>query len=159
MLAASGIDQATLKSAEPTWLPPTGFDRRFGWRGFYPQDPKTEMEISAASYRGKPVYFHVIGPWSTAWRMQTQRPLSRASVVRETTFLACGFITLVVAALFARRNIRMGRVSALLTSWPITVDFSQWYSAQSLFMFAVFLALLFYGFRIALGNKPLWSEA
>ena len=109
MIAASGIDPASLKSAAPTWLPPTGFDRRFGWRGFYPEDPKTEMEISAASYRGKPVYFHVIGPWSTAWRMQTQRPLSRSSVVRETTFLACGFLTLILAALFARHNIRLGR--------------------------------------------------
>jgi len=109
MLATSGIDPATLKSAEPTWLPPVGFDRRFGWRGFYPEDPKTEMEISAASYRGKPVYFHVISPWSTAWRMQTQRPLSRSSVVRETTFLAGGFFTLILAALFARHNIRLGR--------------------------------------------------
>jgi hypothetical protein len=109
MLATSGIDPASLKSAEPTWLPPTGFDRRFGWHGFYREDPKTEMEISAASYRGKPVYFHVIAPWSTAWRMQTQRPLSRSSVVRETTFLAVGFFTLILAALFARHNIRLGR--------------------------------------------------
>ena len=109
MLATSGIDPASLKSAEPTWLPPTGFDRRFGWRGFYREDPKTDMEISAASYRGKPVYFHVIGPWSTAWRMQIQRPLSRSSVVRETTFLAGGFFTLILAALFARHNIRLGR--------------------------------------------------
>ena len=109
MLAASGIDLASLKSAEPTWLPLTGFDRRFGWRGFYREDPKSEMEISAASFRGKPVYFHVIGPWSTAWRMQTQRPLSRSSVVRETTFLAGGFLTLILAALFARHNIRLGR--------------------------------------------------
>lgn len=109
MLAASGIDLGSLKSAEPTWLPPTGFDRRFGWRGYYREDPTTEMEISAASYRGKPVYFHVIGPWSPAWRMQTQRPLSRASMVRESTFLIGGFITLIVAALFARHNIRLGR--------------------------------------------------
>ena len=109
MLAASGIAPASLKAAEPTWLPPTGFDRRLGWRGFYPEDPKTEMEISAASYRGKPVYFQVIGPWSTAWRMQTQRPLSRSSVVRESSLLVLGFLTLILAALFARRNICMGR--------------------------------------------------
>ena len=109
MLTASGIDPASLKPAEPTWLPPTGFDRRFGWRGFYPEDPTTEMEISAASYRGKPVYFHVIGPWSPPWRMQTQRALSRSSVVRESTLLAGGFCTLILAALFARHNVRLGR--------------------------------------------------
>ena len=49
-------------------------------------------------------------------------------------------------------------ISNLWTSFPITVNFSQWYSAQSLFMFAVFLRALFYGFRVALGNKPLLSE-
>ena len=109
MLAATGIDPASLKTAEPTWLSPVGCDRRFGWHGFYREDPKIEMEISAASYRGKPVYFHVIGPWSRPWRMQTQQPLSRASVVRNSTFVAGGFVTLILAALFARRNIRLGR--------------------------------------------------
>lgn len=109
MLTESGIDPASLKLAEPTWLPPVGFDRRFGWHGFYREDTKTEMEISAASYRGKPVYFHVIGPWTTPWRMQTQQLLTRASAVRESTFLAVGFITWILAALFARRNIRLGR--------------------------------------------------
>ncbi len=108
MLADSGLDLATLKTADPTWLPPQPFDRRFGWRGFYPEDPKTEIQVSAASYRGKPIYFHVIGPWSVAWRMQT-RPLTRSSIVRETTMVTSGFACLVVAGLFARRNVRLGR--------------------------------------------------
>lgn len=108
MLADSGLDLATLKTADPTWLPPQPFDRRFGWRGFYPEDPKTEIQVSAASYRGKPIYFHVIGPWSVSWRMQT-RPLTRSSMVRETTMVISGFACLVVAGLFARRNVRLGR--------------------------------------------------
>ena len=108
MLAESGIDPASLVSAVPTWLPPVGFDRRFGWRGYYPEDPKTEIQISAASYRGKPVYFHVIGPWASPWRMRAQ-PQSRSRVVRDTTLLIGGFATLILAALFARRNIHLGR--------------------------------------------------
>ncbi len=108
MLAETGVDPASLKSAEPTWLPTVSFDRRFGWRGFYPEDPKTEIEINAASYHGKPVYFHVIGPWSQPWRMRAQ-PQARSQIVRNTTFFAGGFVFLVVAALFARRNIRLGR--------------------------------------------------
>jgi len=108
MLSDTGLDLTSLKTAEPTWLPPQPFDRRFGWRGYYPEDRKIEIQISAASYRGKPVYFHVIGPWSLAWRMQT-RPLTRSSVVRETTLVISGFACLVVAGLFARRNTRLGR--------------------------------------------------
>jgi serine/threonine-protein kinase len=108
MLAATGLNTASLTSVEPNWLPPTGFDRRFGWHGFYPEDPNTEIQISAASYRGKPVYFHVIGPWSQSWRMPS-RPKVRARVVGDTTLLIGGFVTLIVAALFARHNVRLAR--------------------------------------------------
>ena len=106
MLADTGLDPASLQAVQPTWLPPVGFDRRFGWRGFYAEDPKVEIQISAASYQGKPVYFQVISPWTRAWRMRPQPPLM---VVRQTTMLIGGFITLILAALFARRNIRLGR--------------------------------------------------
>lgn len=108
MLSASGIDSASLKPAQPTWLPSVPFDRRYGWRGSYPENPKTEIQISAASYRGKPVYFHVIGPWTRPWRTPAPPPVwSRA--VRDDTWVIGGFVTLVLAALFARRNIRLGR--------------------------------------------------
>jgi hypothetical protein len=108
MLADTGLDPASLTSVEPTWLPPVGFDRRFGWRGFYPEDPKTEIQISAASYRGKPVYFQVIGPWTRPWRMQAQ-PRTLARMVSDSVFLLGGVVITVVAALFARRNLRLGR--------------------------------------------------
>ena len=108
MIADSGIDVATLKPADPTWLPAVPFDRRYGWRGFYPQDPKTEVQIVAASHRGRPVYFQVVGPWTLPWRMTT-RYRTRSSVVRETSFVIGGFIFLILAAIFARRNLRLGR--------------------------------------------------
>jgi len=109
MLADTGLDAASLRPAESTWLPPMGFDHRYGWRGFYPEDPATEIQISAASYRGKPVYFHVIGPWTGAWRMQSPRVLTRSSVVRDTTVVVGGFVLLALAVVLARRNIRLGR--------------------------------------------------
>jgi len=108
MLAATGLNPGTLRPAEPTWLPPFGFDRRFGWRGFYPEDPATEIQISAASYRGKPVYFQAIGPWSLPWRMQA-RGLATSAIVRQTTLVVGGFALLVMAAWFARNNLRLGR--------------------------------------------------
>jgi hypothetical protein len=108
MIADSGIDVATLKPAESTWLPPLPFDRRFGWSGFYPEDPKTEIQISAASYRGRPVYFHVIGPWTRPWREQAKQ-LTRSSRLRGTALIVLPFFFLVLAAVFARRNIHLGR--------------------------------------------------
>jgi serine/threonine protein kinase len=108
MIADSGISAATLQSADSTWLPPVPFDRRFGWRGFYPEDPKTEVKISAASYRGKPVYFHVIGPWTRPWRMRAEAR-TPARVVRDSTLVLGGFFTLLLGGIFARRNLRLGR--------------------------------------------------
>jgi len=106
MLAASGLAPASLKTAEPTWLPPVGFDRRFGWQGSYPEDPGTPIQISAASYRGKPVYFQVIAPWTRPWRLGAA---PSALIVRQTTMVIAGFVTLILAALFAHRNLRLGR--------------------------------------------------
>ena len=108
MIADSGIDVASLKPVDPTWLPAVPFDRRYGWRGFYPEDPKTEIQVVAASHRGKPVYFQVIGPWTRPWRM-TARQHTRSFVVRATSFVIGAFIFLVLAAVFARRNLRLGR--------------------------------------------------
>jgi serine/threonine-protein kinase len=167
MLADSGIDPATLKSAQPTWLPPMGFDRRFGWRGFYREDPNTEMEISAASYRGKPVYFHVIGPWSRPWRMQALR-LSRSSVIRESTLVAGGFLTLIMAAWFARRNIRIGRgdrrgafrisafvfsaavISGLLTVHHVPSLGAEWEVVVRIISLALFIAAFVWLYYLAL---------
>jgi hypothetical protein len=48
--------------------------------------------------------------------------------------------------------------SALLDSFPITLDLSNWYASRSLFMLAILLALLFYGVRLATGNRPLLEQ-
>lgn len=45
--------------------------------------------------------------------------------------------------------------SSLLTSFPITLDLSRWYAPQSLLMFAVLIAMLAYGMRTVLRNRPL----
>jgi serine/threonine-protein kinase len=167
LLADSGIDPASLKSAEPTWLPPVGFDRRFAWHGFYREDPKTEMEISAASYRGKPVYFHVIGPWTRPWRMQSQA-LSRSSVVRESSLVVLSFLTLVLAALFARRNLRLGRgdqrgafrisafvfsaalISGLLMAHHVPAMRSEWQIFVGIIGAALFISAVLWLYYLAL---------
>jgi hypothetical protein len=108
MIADSGLDAASVKPSEPSWLPPVPFDRWSGWRGFYPEDPHTEIQISAASYRGKPVYFQVIGPWSVPWRMGA-KALTRSARVRGTATVLLQALFLTIATLFARRNLRLGR--------------------------------------------------
>ena len=66
------------------------------------------MRIEAAAYRGKPVYFELIGPWTRPERMQPYQPTAG-----ERVFLVIGIVLLlsmlVVGAMLARRNLRLGR--------------------------------------------------
>ena len=50
-----------------------------------------------------------------------------------------------------------GVVAPFLTSSPITLDFSQWYAGRSLFALAVVVTIALYGFRVALGRRPVFA--
>jgi serine/threonine-protein kinase len=48
-------------------------------------------------------------------------------------------------------------VAPLLERAPITLDFSRWYSGRSLLALAVFVGIALYGFRLALGRRPIFG--
>src|SRR5262249_8532460 len=64
LFAVAGIDAASLTRTEPKWTPPSAFDARDAWVGTFPEQPKLELRVEAAAWRGRPVYFEVIGPWA-----------------------------------------------------------------------------------------------
>jgi hypothetical protein len=66
------------------------------------------MRIEAASYSGKPVYFELIGPWTRPERIQPyeQTFAARASLL---IFTILYLSVLIVSAILARRNLRLGR--------------------------------------------------
>jgi hypothetical protein len=47
--------------------------------------------------------------------------------------------------------------NALLATTPITLDLSQWYAGRSFFTLMILSAIAFYGFRTALGRKPVFG--
>ena len=75
LFAAAGLDMTRFAPAEPQWVSLAGFDARAAWTGSYAQSPELPLRVEAASWRGKPVFFRVIGPWSRPERMQPLRPL------------------------------------------------------------------------------------
>ena len=108
LFAAAGLDPARFQPADPQWLPEVGFDTRAAWTGTYPSDPKLPLRVEAASWRGKPVYFHMIGAWTRPWRSQAydRGAAARAGDIIVMTLLCIIFI---VAALIARRNTKLNR--------------------------------------------------
>jgi hypothetical protein len=115
LLAAAGLDPASLTRAEPRWPSPVASDRRIAWKGVYPAAPDIPIRIEAASLAGRPVAFSVMEPWaepsgpaesSGGWT----RP-SDAMTSEWTRLVHVGFhlVLMLALGLVARRNLRLGR--------------------------------------------------
>src|SRR6185436_810264 len=64
LFTQAGLDPARFTSVEPQWAPRTYADRRAAWEGSYSEAPDLPLRIEAASYRGKPVSFRMVLPWT-----------------------------------------------------------------------------------------------
>ena len=108
LFAAAGLDFARFSPSAPRWLPSEPFDARADWDGAYASSPDVPIHVAAASWRGRPVSFEVLGPWSLPERMQEQ---AQAAGLVISNYGALVFILSAwAAALFlARRNLRLGR--------------------------------------------------
>lgn len=108
LFSEAGLDAARWTATEPQWTPRIYADTRAAWQGAFPEQPKTPIRIEAAAYRGKPVYFEVIGPWTRPTRMKPYEPTAAERVSQVIGLLILGAL-LVGGVLFARRNLRLGR--------------------------------------------------
>jgi hypothetical protein len=108
LFAAAELDMAGFKSVESQWVPPVAYDQRAAWEGVFPEQPQIPLRIEAASYRGKPVYFEMIGPWTRPTRLGPAEPSARDKGQQFLVLLiiiAC----IIGGGLLARRNLRLGR--------------------------------------------------
>ena len=69
LFQAAGLDMARFQAATPQWSPLAPFDARGAWTGNDPQNG-TPLRVEAAAWRGLPVFFQVVGPWSAPVRGQ-----------------------------------------------------------------------------------------
>jgi Protein kinase domain len=108
LFSAAGLDSAKWQAVRPSWTPPVYSDARAAWTGSLVARPEIPMRIEAAAYRGKPVFFELIGPWTRPERMQPyqEKAGARAFAVIFIVFLLA---VLVGGAMLARQNLRLGR--------------------------------------------------
>jgi serine/threonine-protein kinase len=109
LFQAAGLPQSSFREVDPRWTPRGDADARSAWEGPLPDVPGAMVRVEAASYRGRPIMFTVLPPWTLPGRMAIAAPAKL--VDRLVTFLAVtiGYALLAVAALVARRNLRSGR--------------------------------------------------
>jgi serine/threonine-protein kinase len=108
LFVAAGLDPARFSETAPAWTPPQMADSRAAWEGSSPDAPGVKLRIEAAAWRGKPVNFDIVGPWSRADRMEAYR-LTTGERLAQAILLSVAIGVLVAACLLARYNLRRGR--------------------------------------------------
>jgi serine/threonine-protein kinase len=106
LLSAAGIVAARLTPTEAQWMPPSAFDARAAWLGSFAEQPDLKLRAEAAAWRGKPVYFDIIGPWITPERGTAGGSVNRYSLI---FFLVVALAVVFLGGLLAWRNLRRGR--------------------------------------------------
>jgi serine/threonine-protein kinase len=113
LLESAGLTSAALEPTEPRWLPPTHSDRRAAWKGVFPDAPEVPIRIEAAAYRGRPVAFRVVEPWSEPVGMTSDGWVRAESVVPSTSgrvaHVSLHLLFMLTLAVLAHRNWKLGR--------------------------------------------------
>ncbi len=93
LFQAAGLDMSRFQATEARWTPLANWDARAAWSG---DDPETgdKLRVEAAAWRGKPVFFRIIGPWTVPERMtppsNTRNQIPVVVIIYIALFSACG---------------------------------------------------------------------
>ena len=130
LFAAAGLDMTQFHPADPQWLSVAAFDARAAWTGVWPGSGRP-LRIEAAAWRGKPVFFSEIGPWTRPDRTEysSNNAGQHASEIIE---VGISILSLFGGAWLARRNHRKGKVD-LKSAWRLAsvvfvVELALWLS-------------------------------
>jgi serine/threonine-protein kinase len=108
LFAQARLDPALFRPATPSWTPPFYCDARAAWEGTYPERPDIPIRIEAAAYRGRPVFFQIVAPWTRPDRMSAFQPTpaKRAAAIIGSTLVVA---LLAASAFLARRHLVAGK--------------------------------------------------
>jgi serine/threonine-protein kinase len=108
LFAEASLDPGAFRPTAPRWTPPTYADARAAWEGAWPERPELPLRVEAAAYRGRPVMFALVSPWT---RPEREEPHRMPAGVRAAQNVMIGLFAclLCAAAVLARRNLQLGR--------------------------------------------------
>jgi serine/threonine-protein kinase len=107
-LSEAAFDSATLTSSAPRSIPATFADEQRSWTGTRAASGAVPMQVEAAAYAGRPVTFHIVGPW-TADEQPDATPARSGNLVGVWTLLVLALTVMSGSVFYARRNLRLGR--------------------------------------------------
>jgi predicted Ser/Thr protein kinase len=107
LFAAAELDRRLFQPATPQWNSLAAADTRAAWTGTWPGSA-LPLRVEAAAFRGRPVYFQLVGPWTNPYRMQPDTR-SAGEKVGGAIGIAVGLLVIAAAVLLARHNYARGR--------------------------------------------------
>jgi protein kinase-like protein len=107
LFTAADLNLGDFRAGTPTWNSLAAVDARAAWDGTWPGTTRP-LHIEAGARKGKPVFFMLVGPWTTPTRMPGPEPTGSEKAAQ--IFGVC-FALLIVfgAAWLAIRNYRRGK--------------------------------------------------
>jgi hypothetical protein len=105
----AGLDISKWTAVAPERIPLHYSDSRAAWKGVLPMGQDVPVRIEAAAFRGRPVSFEIIGPWTQTRTASLVIPLTPARKIGIGILLAIVFVVIAGAVFFAQRNLRLGR--------------------------------------------------
>ncbi|MGC1613723.1 MAG: serine/threonine-protein kinase [Candidatus Acidiferrum sp.] len=108
LFSAAGLDPSAFHTIEPEWTPLAWGDSRAAWKGTLPGPSNLPIRIEAAAYRGQPVYFDLLYPWSVPDRDGVDIA-TRAQYVAASVLFSIFLLIAVSGVLVARWNLKHGR--------------------------------------------------
>ncbi|MBZ5724045.1 MAG: serine/threonine protein kinase [Acidobacteriia bacterium] len=100
LFRAAGLDPAAFQPVEAQWTPLANWDTRRAWTGADPPSGAA-LRVEAAAWRGRPVFFRILGPWSSPER--SEQAHAQAS---QLVIIAIVYTALIAACLIAWYNLR-----------------------------------------------------
>ena len=108
LFGMAGLDLSKFHPTGSIWNLPFDCDARFAWTGAYDGRPDVPIRVEAGAWRGKPVAFFVVPPWTIPGN-QEERPQTAGARATAAIFFSLVGLILGVGILVARRNLRLGR--------------------------------------------------
>lgn len=108
LFSAAGLDPSKFQLTQPTWNSLANSDSRMAWTGVWPGTTRP-LRVEAAAFRGKPVYFQLIGDWTKPDRMVSSEKKSLADKAGNYIQIFLLLAGLIGSCLVARRNYLRGR--------------------------------------------------
>jgi hypothetical protein len=109
LFTAAGLDRSRFVEVEPTVTPRAFADSRAAWEGAMSDDASTKVRVETGTYRGRPIQFQIVAPWTQlAAGQQALAPGRGEQLLGVLEALVVPGL-LVVGAVMARRNLLRGR--------------------------------------------------